>query len=56
MRFMGDAPLKGQHEQDLVTTVLKVLIHILVIRKTDDIKCLCYDRLFLNVLLNIVKW
>lgn len=55
MRFMGDAPLKGQHEQDLVTTVLKVLTSTLVIRKADNIKCLCY-RFFFNVLLNIAKW
>lgn len=41
MRFMGDAPLRGQQEQDLVTTVLKVLAHILVIKKTDNIKQLC---------------
>lgn len=25
MKFMGDFPLKGQTEQDLVTTILKVL-------------------------------
>ena len=27
MKFMGDAPLKGQTEQDLVTTILKVEAH-----------------------------
>lgn len=44
MRFMGDAPLKAQHEQDLVATVLKVLIHILVKRKIDQVKHLYCDR------------
>lgn len=27
MRFMGDVPLKGQTEQDLVNIILKVLTH-----------------------------
>lgn len=35
MRFMGDAPLKAQTEQDLVTTVLKVLTHIILIREIN---------------------
>lgn len=54
MRFMGDAPLKAQTEQDLVTTVLKVLTHILLIRDINY-QFMLY-KIYFNVLLNIAKW
>lgn len=32
MRFMGDAPLRGQSEQEVVSTFLKVNTHIIILQ------------------------
>lgn len=50
MKFMGDFPLKGQTEQDLVTTILKVhtktrthslTYNIKMIKREADLHMLC---------------
>lgn len=37
MKFMGDYPLKGLSEQDVITTILKVYINELVLNNDERI-------------------
>lgn len=46
MKFMGDFPLKGQTEQDLVATILKVHTHThRGMLEDKDADCLTRDTL-----------
>lgn len=54
MKFMGDFPLKGQTEQELVAAILKVHKH----EQNSTCKKLNIQHSFyaINLLLNLVKW